>query len=111
MTTFPICIRCHFENFFHLRLGEVERFRDVRVGKGWGLNQQSWDLGIEVTKDLRNMTKIDELIAQTDSQFDLVMIKEKMEESLVLLADLLCVPLTVVSGLSLNMRNDKAKAI
>ena len=62
---------------------------------GFGMNQQSFDLGlmngrwsgIEAQKDF---------IDRIDTDFDLVMITERMEESLVLLADVLCVPLETV---------------
>ncbi len=42
-----------------------------------------------------NMTVIDAKISEVDRRFDLVLIMERMEESLVLLADMFCWPLQV----------------
>lgn len=58
------------------------------VGKiGW--NQMLFDLGMK-TSDMLNREKITRYIEFIDSIFDLVMISEKMDESLVLLKNALC---------------------
>ena len=57
------------------------------------MNQQLYDLGITTGRG------IEEAIKEIDTMFDLVMIAERMAESLVLLADLLCVPLQDVATL------------
>ena len=60
------------------------------------MNQQSFDLGL-VYDRFRGMEGVKDFIDQIDKNFDLVMITERMEESLVLLADILCVPLETVT--------------
>ena len=57
------------------------------------MNQQLYDLGIATERG------IEEAIEEVDATFDLVMIAERMGESMVLLADLLCIPLEDVATL------------
>ena len=72
---------------------------------GFGMNQQSFDLG-QIHDKLSGMKAQKNFIDQIDKDFDLVMITERMEESLVLLADLLCVPLeTVTIVKDINVRS------
>ncbi|XP_057313442.1 galactosylceramide sulfotransferase-like [Hydractinia symbiolongicarpus] len=52
-------------------------------------NGMFYDLGLE-SKDFENRAKISEAIRQIDSEFDLVMITEYFDESLVLLKRILC---------------------
>ena len=59
------------------------------------MNQQSFDLGL-INERWRGMKAQKDFIHRIDTDFDLVMITERMEESLVLLADILCVPLETV---------------
>ena len=67
------------------------------------MNQQSFDLGL--TDEFSSMEVQKNFIDRVDKDFDLVMITERMKESLVLLADLLCVPLeTVIIVKDLNVR-------
>ena len=61
----------------------------------FGMNQQSFDLGL--MHDRWSGMEIPNFIDSIDDNFDLVMITERMEESLVLLADMLCVPLENVA--------------
>ncbi len=46
-----------------------------------------------------------------DSEFDLVMVSDLMDESLVLLADLLCLPLHTVTALKLNAQKTSPTVI
>ena len=62
----------------------------------FGINQQLFDLGVE-REDALSETHVNGAIARIDGEFDLVMITERMYESLVLLADVLCVPLENVA--------------
>ena len=53
-----------------------------------GLNQQSYDLGLD--RDyLQDEQKIQEFVERLEKDFDLILILEKFHESLVLLAELL----------------------
>ena len=55
-----------------------------------GRNQQLWDLGLlDVSKPAMVKARVEAL----DRAFHLVMVAERFDESLVLLADLLCWPL------------------
>ncbi|XP_065217694.1 galactosylceramide sulfotransferase-like [Planococcus citri] len=68
-----------------------------------GYNQMSVDLGFHTTLS-KNDTAIAEFIEKIDREFDFVMITEYMEESLVLLANLMGWPLEYVAHLDLNVR-------
>lgn len=54
-----------------------------------GKNQQLWDLGTTHV-EMEDPDTVDDKISKYDSEFDLVMIAEYFDESLVLLAQLLC---------------------
>lgn len=71
-----------------------------------GFNQMLFDLGMD-DKAFSNKTAVHEYISFLDSVFDLVMVKEKMEESLVLLKDLLCWKTDDVVIFHLNARNKR----
>ena len=62
----------------------------ARIQGYLGRNQQLWDLGVT---DTTNLTMVQHRINQLDAGFDLVMIAEQFEESLVLLSHQLCWPL------------------
>lgn len=68
-----------------------------------------FDLGLE-RNDMTHSIKVGKKISQIESNFDLVMIAEKIEESLVLMADLLCIPLYYVASLKVNARKENLKA-
>ena len=70
-----------------------------------GLNQQLYDMGLPVS-DLHRVDHINDMIARADMDFGFVMISDKFEESLVLLADLLCWPLEYVTAFKINARKD-----
>ena len=55
-------------------------------------NQQILDMGMP-EDDIKNSFKINEHIKELENEFDFVMIEELFYESLVLLADKLCLPL------------------
>ncbi len=68
-----------------------------------GQNNLLWDLGVNV-KDLDKMDVVDAKIQEVEEKFDLVMIMERFEESLVLLADTFCWPLEEVMYIKQNER-------
>ena len=78
--------------------------------KGFSLNQQLVDLGLprQYANDTERVTR---LIEKIDSDFDIVLIAERIEESFVLLADLLCLPLFVFASLKVNARKPENKVI
>ena len=69
-----------------------------RLLYSFGVNRQLYDLGIQSDR-ITTERGIQDTIGEVDSAFDLVMIAEKMRESMVLLADLLCIPLEDVATL------------
>ncbi len=46
------------------------------------------------------------MIEKIDDDFDLVLIADRMDESMVLLADALCLPLANVTGFKVNARKE-----
>ncbi|KAK2708449.1 galactosylceramide sulfotransferase-like isoform X2 [Artemia franciscana] len=91
---------------------EDEKFKrknDRFVGK-IGRNQMLFDLGFPV-KDFGKEDKLKDFVDGVERKFDLVMIKEKMEESIVLLKHLLCWEYKDLVYLKLNSRaqNEKKK--
>lgn len=89
-----------------LERNDTLRFQRHRTRRG--LNPQSWDLGLK-DPELENHNAIEAKIKSMEKEFDLVMINEFMDESLVLLAHLLCLPLSTMVGLKLNQRKSKVK--
>ena len=79
------------------------KFYNRRRSNYIGRNQISWDFGVD-PKDFDNMPAIRKKIFEIEKHFDLVMIAERMDESLVLLQDVLCWPTEHVTHLDLNQR-------
>ncbi|XP_013787292.2 galactose-3-O-sulfotransferase 4-like isoform X2 [Limulus polyphemus] len=71
-----------------------------------GINQMSFDLGMD-EKDFENVTVLMEFAKEINSRFNLVMIAEQMDESLVLLKNLLCWETDDVTVFKLNTRDKK----
>ena len=68
-----------------------------------GQNNLLWDLGMDV-QDLDDMDKVERKVREVEEQFELVMIMERFDESLVLLADHFCWPLEEVLYIKQNER-------
>ncbi|XP_037509398.1 galactose-3-O-sulfotransferase 3-like [Rhipicephalus sanguineus] len=68
-----------------------------------GLNQMSYGLGFDL-EQAHNESAVRDFIARLDAVFDLVMVAERMNESLVLLRHLLCWELDDVIVFKLNAR-------
>ena len=75
-----------------------------------GQNNLLWDLGVPGAH-LAKEDVIDKKIAEVEKTFDLVMIMEHFDESLVLLADALCWPLEEVMYLKQNARLSELKSV
>ena len=65
-----------------------------------------WDLGLNELDDIQMVTK---KIEEIENNFDLVMIVEKFEESLILMKDELCWDTTDITSLKLNGRIEDVK--
>lgn len=74
----------------------------------FGRNQMLWDLGMNL-KDMNNKTAVLNKISELDDEFDLVMIAEKFDQSLLLLQNLLCWQVSDITYLKLNERVKGAK--
>ena len=68
-------------------------------------NHMMYDFGY--TASMTNDTIIDQAIAEIDNRFDFILISTYIDESLVLLADILCCPLEDVTSVVLNARSRK----
>ena len=103
----------HFNQTFKVNLEEfvykyIEKRRKVqRVHQYLGRNQQLWDLGL-AAKNISNLAAVKEKIEQIDKDFDLVMIAEDFDASLVLLSEELCWPLVNMTSLKVNARKKSA---
>ncbi|XP_023344045.1 galactose-3-O-sulfotransferase 2 isoform X2 [Eurytemora carolleeae] len=104
----------HFENNFKMNLETfiqlyIKNDIPVRRVHGYlGRNQQFWDLG-RFASELTSVEEVRKKILEIEKEFDLVMISEDFESSLVLLSQQLCWPLNKFSSLPLNSR--KASAV
>ncbi|XP_068227595.1 galactosylceramide sulfotransferase-like [Palaemon carinicauda] len=92
---------------------DTERYLEVL-----GYNQMSWDFGAPKS-EINDLTFIQEMVKKADKDFDLVMVAERMEESLILMSRLLCWNITDVLVLKINARmsdfkkeiNEKTKGL
>lgn len=106
----------HFEKEFKTDLeGFVKKYvkgrRPVkkRVSGYLGQNQQLCDLGMDINL-LNDDKAVKNKIMKLDKDFNLVMLAEEFDESMVLLSDLLCLPLTNMTSLKINARKKSAKS-
>ena len=68
-----------------------------------GRNQQLWDLGLD-EDELESQEAVQNKIKDINKDFDLVMISEDFDSSVVLLSNTLCWPLANLTSLQLNAR-------
>ena len=128
---------CHYNLNFLFRLNTTEYLYKKRMMKYLGLNQQLYDLGLSLN-DLYNISAArviffgnnfsrflvlsswlqiisnllyiqQEKIKEIDDDFDLVLISEDFDKSMVLLANKLCWPLDYVKSFKLNARKNSTK--
>ncbi|XP_077545408.1 galactosylceramide sulfotransferase-like [Haemaphysalis longicornis] len=108
-----------FERVTRLNLEQLERARRNQSLSGLlknltrkqtklnlGFNQMSFDLGLEPDQ-FGNESTVRGFVQRMDATFDLVMVAERMNESLVLLRDLLCWSLDDVVLFRLNARQKR----
>jgi len=98
-----------FEKQFHMNLetftlNMVKRNQHISRVHGYlGRNQQFWDLGRPPTS-LQTVDDVRKQILEIEKEFDLVLISDDMDSSLVLLSDQLCWPLQSFTSLKINSR-------
>merc|ERR1719468_1370993 len=73
-------------------------------------NSMLFDLGFDNFEAANNETAVDDMIRQVDNNFDLVLMMERFEESLILLKDLLCWDMRDIENLILNSAGLETKA-
>ncbi|XP_013771936.1 galactosylceramide sulfotransferase-like [Limulus polyphemus] len=83
-----------------------EENSNMRYNNKIGRNQMSFDLGLEVN-DFENFSVLREFAVKLNEEFDMVMITEQMDESLILLQNLLCWEIDDVVTFKLNARDEK----
>ena len=99
----------HFNDTFRMNLKDfvhfyIEKRKPIqRVHRYLGRNQQLWDLGL-LKKDITNMVAVKRKIKEIDKNFDLVMIEEDFNASLIFLSEELCWPLANMTSLKVNAR-------
>jgi len=76
---------------------------DRRIHTYLGRNQQLWDLGRK-PKDTETEEQVIQVIKQIEKEFDIVLIAEDMDSSLVLLSQELCWPINHFTTLKVNTR-------
>nr|XP_027204012.1 galactose-3-O-sulfotransferase 4-like [Dermatophagoides pteronyssinus] len=97
-----------FNRFNRPNLSIPKRIRQNRFVGKIGINQIMFDMGMSA-KDFQNDDKIEKFIQYLDSIFSLVMVAERMEESLILLKNLLCWNFDDVVVFKVNARNRNSK--
>lgn len=84
-------------------------FRDRSKLTNLGRNQMLWDLGLPAS-DFDDTTKVRQKIAEVERTFDLVLIAERFDESMVLLKHLLCWNFEDVTALRVNAQRSSTKS-
>lgn len=78
-----------------------------RMGKVFGIHQMFFDFGYSTAEDL-TPERMNHILEALNSTFDLVMVAERYDESLVLLKDMMCWTADDVAYLSINYRSKKS---
>lgn len=118
-------VDCYESNYVYMGLGnkgnagfwDINKFAEMEAKRNasrhpttWtGKNQQLWDLGV-TAQQMEDGNIVKEKIGEFDKQFHFVLIAEHFEESLVLLAKILCWKLEDVKYLKLNARKASSKS-
>lgn len=87
----------------------VGHFKDRSKISNLGRNQMLWDFGFPA-KLFDNETAIDLKIKEIDRKFDLVLIAEQFDESMILLKEQLCWDFVDITYLSLNAHKKETKS-
>merc|ERR1712227_266010 len=102
---FDHIFKMNLEGFVHAYIKKGKPIQ--RVYHYLGQNQQLWDLGL-LKKDITNIDAVRRKIEEIDNNFDLVMIAEDFNTSLVFLSEELCWPLANMTSLKVNARKKSA---
>lgn len=108
---------CSFSSIFKKNLTSFARDKNPTgylsrhrlIEKRVGLNQMSFDLGFDGPYD--SEAAVDKFVRGIEAAFDLVMLAERLDESLILLKHLLCWNTTDMVALKLNSRFSNLKEV
>ena len=92
----------NMETFVNLKYPIAFKTRKYGIG---GIHQMFLDLGYDSFKNI-NDTMILRELEKLDKQFDLIMLAERMDESLILLKNLMCWTIEDVAYVSINFRKE-----
>jgi len=100
--------------FYHMSLEKFARSpkKGLLSQRAFGIlgrNQMLHDMGL-TEKSMDNIELVDRKIEQVDQGFDLVLIAERFQESIVLMKDELCWDVSDVVNLKLNARQEHRKS-
>jgi len=103
-----------FSNILQMSLEDFARSdKSKLVNRLWwgilGRNQMMFDFGLE-DDEMENKTIIDDKIMEMDKNFDLVLIHERFEESMILLKEQLCWDFSDIVSMKLNKRPNESKS-
>jgi len=103
-----------FKSYYHISLEEFAFVPKTglfsqRAYKNLGRNQMLWDLGL-TGQQMDNYTAVEQKIKDVELNFDLVLIAERFEESMILMKDLLCWEYRDILNLKLNARDGYHKS-
>uniref|UniRef100_A0A6A7FUN6 Galactosylceramide sulfotransferase-like n=2 Tax=Hirondellea gigas TaxID=1518452 RepID=A0A6A7FUN6_9CRUS len=104
----------HLDEFFGATLDEYLKFpSDIqlslpRLNKRFGPNMMLFDMGVDIRANT-TAVEIRRAIDEADKLFDIVMISERIDESLILLKELLCWDYSDVVFFTKNARRDDMK--
>jgi len=105
----------NFQTILKLTLHEYIQMLNVsqslhqhRINQYLGLNQQLFDLGVPAM-DLSSQNIVDKRIQELQKELDFVLLADRFDESMVLLASKLCWPLEYVRSLKINARKKSFK--
>lgn len=115
-------VDCFESNYVYMGLEkaykmDINQFAESKAARGMlrrpvsiiGKNQELWDLGMSAN-DMESRELVQRKINETEKEFDLVMIVERFDESMVLLQDLLCWELEDLTYLKQNERKAEKKS-
>jgi len=89
-------------------LAEKKGKLSTRAYRNLGRNQMLWDSGLEASQ-MNNLTAVQQKIFELDRTFDLVMMADRFDESMILMKDLLCWDYEDVVNFKLNARKESKK--
>ena len=86
------------------------KYRDRNKIFNMGRNQMLFDFGLS-SKDFDDVTKVQQKITESEQQFDLILVAEQFDESIILLKDFLCWSYEDMTNFKLNAKKEGTKSV